>query len=488
MPRPRLHKVAAADDVAAAADLVRLGADIHAIDGSGNTALHEAAAAGSKRVTQELIISGAVVDAAGSVGRTPLFLAAIKGQTEVVQLLLQARASPSVADMQGKTALQWATEDGHSVAHGMIVQLLRDAPALAPVAEGVPEPLRWEWWGGGRWQQYGKTESVDLESAFQRKQGPVSMGIRVVEVNLSQPMVQKNVSTSKVRPVRRSATASRADPHWIPDAAYTHCMQCGDAKFSKSVPRHHCRYCGWVVCKQCWTKELAVDQWVSSQGDHDFQHVTPPAKVTKKVCDSCFEHAPKEVEARATVELTTLPTSEVQGVGQSIAMVLGSPSPVRRKTMTLYHCTDDAGALAIATSGFMLRGSLQCMFGSGIYFAESADIARNKAWFGRQQGCVVKAQVALGKQYAPPAANRDICYEMLQGNVPGRPGIVYHSVWGRSAPKGPLREYDEWVVYSAYQVKILSITRSDGTLMDFKPVKAKPKPRSKLSRVMDFGL
>jgi hypothetical protein len=132
------------------------------------------------------------------------------------------------------------------------------------------------------------------------------------------------------------------------------------------------------------------------------------------------------------------------------------------------------------------------MFGSGIYFAASEKIARGKAWHGKQAGSIIKASVDLGDMYETPGPvgqpNKNLCWEMLQGNVPGHAGTEFHSVWARAAPHGPMQMSDEWIVYNAYQVEIESITDSVGKAVDFLHARAKPKPRSLLSHLMDFAL
>ena len=158
-------------------------------------------------------------------------------------------------------------------------------------------------------------------------------------------------------------------------------------------------------------------------------------------------------------------------------------------TKTLYHCTDSAGARAVADTGFMLRGDRTCMFGSGIYFAETAAIAKGKAWHGRQNGCIIKARVDLGNVHEPTTANQNLCWEMLQGNVPGHVDKRFQSVWAKpKAQGGPMAQYDEWIVYNAYQVEIVSITDVDGKAIEFKNARAKPTKRSTKSLLMDFAL
>ncbi|XP_043937600.1 pleckstrin homology domain-containing family F member 2-like [Protopterus annectens] len=45
-------------------------------------------------------------------------------------------------------------------------------------------------------------------------------------------------------------TKEHAAP-WIPDHATDICMRCTSTKFNFIERRHHCRYCGYVVCGQC---------------------------------------------------------------------------------------------------------------------------------------------------------------------------------------------------------------------------------------------
>lgn len=46
---------------------------------------------------------------------------------------------------------------------------------------------------------------------------------------------------------------------WIPDHEWKHCMQC-EKKFTFTFRRHHCRYCGRLLCSECTTKKLYKDR------------------------------------------------------------------------------------------------------------------------------------------------------------------------------------------------------------------------------------
>ena len=106
---------------------------------------------------------------------------------------------------------------------------------------------------------------------------------------------------------------------------------------------------------------------------------------------------------------------------------------VTTNTQTLYHVTDAASARTIEESGVMLRGSSNCLFGSGIYFAKTPGIAARKA---RSAGALVTAEVDLGQSYLPDAGDKSLGFRKLQE-------MGFDSVHGRAAPLGPLRFHDE---------------------------------------------
>eukprot|EP01046_Picozoa_sp_COSAG06_P056813 COSAG06_NODE_10870_length_1604_cov_2.718272_1_plen_224_part_00 len=105
--------------------------------------------------------------------------------------------------------------------------------------------------------------------------------------------------------VAQSSEARAARKHpmtWVPDDAASHCMIEGCSfEFWNFAPaewrRHHCRSCGWVVCKACLAPEpVALDRWVSSQAGHAINRGTPTK--AKTVCRACAEAAPAEVAKR----------------------------------------------------------------------------------------------------------------------------------------------------------------------------------------------
>jgi Rab-GTPase-TBC domain/FYVE zinc finger len=62
--------------------------------------------------------------------------------------------------------------------------------------------------------------------------------------------------------------------NWVPDRDANACMRCS-APFSVRLRRHHCRFCGFVVCAPCSTKQAVLP---------DLGYRAPV-----RVCDVCFQ-------------------------------------------------------------------------------------------------------------------------------------------------------------------------------------------------------
>ncbi len=148
-----LWDAASAGDEHRVAVLLAAGADIDAVHpGAAGvpTALIVAAYCGHTGVVRLLLTAGADVHATNSQGRSALFQAADQGHAQIVVLLARAGAAVDTAALFGQTALHIAAWQGH---HAVVLALLasgarldlRDDAGMTPLAlactEDVPEVI-----------------------------------------------------------------------------------------------------------------------------------------------------------------------------------------------------------------------------------------------------------------------------------------------------------------------------------------------------------
>jgi formylglycine-generating enzyme required for sulfatase activity len=103
--------------------LIEAGADPHARDGDGATALHHASAGGSEETVRLLLEAGVEVDARTERGRTALMMAAEAGKVAVLRALIAAGAEIDARDAEGETPLLGAA-GGIGVDRGCVGALL----------------------------------------------------------------------------------------------------------------------------------------------------------------------------------------------------------------------------------------------------------------------------------------------------------------------------------------------------------------------------
>ena len=96
----------------AALAAIRGGADVHALQGDGSTALHWAVHAVDPELTQALLKAGAKPNVRSKLGSLPLSEAAVIGHAEITALLLKAKADPNAANEDGQTPLMLAARTG----------------------------------------------------------------------------------------------------------------------------------------------------------------------------------------------------------------------------------------------------------------------------------------------------------------------------------------------------------------------------------------
>ena len=149
------------------------------------------------------------------------------------------------------------------------------------------------------------TDSADgrspatIRSDAEELQPPMHTASSGVTVGDTQAQLRETFGTLKEMERRRA----REHPKYIYSAEVEACMHCErQFGFVFGNWQHTCRYCGWVVCSRCSSKTLELNRWVPVHGRSPMTPVDklreqePP--VPKRVCDSCFEHAPGEMERR----------------------------------------------------------------------------------------------------------------------------------------------------------------------------------------------
>eukprot|EP01083_Nonionella_stella_P090563 252985_1 len=119
------------------------------------------------------------------------------------------------------------------------------------------------------------------------------------------------------------------------------------------------------------------------------------------------------------------------------------------RTMILYHVTDRHSAKSIHHNNLMIRGE-SGLFGGGIYFAETIDVAMHKA---HHEGYVITAEVMIGNEFT--LYGYDHRYHFLTFTELWNMG--YDSVHAPNGAGLSLLGECERVVYNCDQINILRI-------------------------------
>ena len=74
-------------------------------------------------------------------------------------------------------------------------------------------------------------------------------------------------SSSSAAPLSPVSPGSGMKEKWMHDDDVDVCSRCLTTKFSFTIRKHHCRFCGWVICNDCSKRK----QYVSSLGQDLFR-------------------------------------------------------------------------------------------------------------------------------------------------------------------------------------------------------------------------
>ena len=120
--------------------LLAAGADVHARDKEGGTSLHWAVYQGHADIGRLLLAAGAAVDARDQAGLTALHWAARQGHADVGKILLAAGADVDARDHEGATVLHWAAYQGHA---GIVKMLFTAGAAVNARDQAGLTALHW---------------------------------------------------------------------------------------------------------------------------------------------------------------------------------------------------------------------------------------------------------------------------------------------------------------------------------------------------------
>ena len=109
----QLIAAASRGDLTALDRLLSQGADVHARDEDGKTALNAAAYENRIEAARRLIAAGSNVNAPDKVPRTPFMISAVRGHLEILRMTLAAGADVGTINQYGGTALIPASHYGH---------------------------------------------------------------------------------------------------------------------------------------------------------------------------------------------------------------------------------------------------------------------------------------------------------------------------------------------------------------------------------------
>lgn len=270
---PLLQAARAGDLVLVNALVIQAGTDILRRDPMfGQTALHFAIRGGHLGVVQALLmpqLRGSIVNVADNRRNTALHLAAAKSR-RMTKLLLECGADVNFLNMRNQTPLGvhilTVTRDDATMTE---ILLQHRANPNAPVDKST-------------------ILHVALDKGlFQVASRLVRYGARLDAKDEAGKTVFDKVDAQVLKMLLAKVTHA---PVWIPDESRDGCMECGKKFGALGARRHHCRFCGRVMCSSCTNCHVRANKLpfkARRKGKQSAKAEKGRAKA--RVCSTCYE-------------------------------------------------------------------------------------------------------------------------------------------------------------------------------------------------------
>lgn len=264
---PLLQAARNGDIVVLNALIVQPGTDILRRDPVyGQTALHFAIRGGHLSIVQALLmpqIAGSIVNIPDNRRNTALHLAAAKSR-RMTRILLDAGADENFHNMRNQTPLGvhilTTTKDDPSMAE---ILLHHGADPNAPL-----------------------DKSTVLHVALDKKLLCIATELVRRGARLDLKDEHHKMVFDKVEPglLRKLLSQVAHPPVWIPNEERAECMECAKKFSALGARRHHCRYCGRLLCSTCASCTIRTNQLPFSTT------IAPKSKKKEqRICKLCHD-------------------------------------------------------------------------------------------------------------------------------------------------------------------------------------------------------